>query len=318
MEALELGVSVGTFLPPFCAKSRLRTQQWHRLLLVKCGISNFHFLSFPPSPLPLRRFLNPVCGGPSRFERRRQRVPVPLPQPPPSRDDGRHGHVAEAGRWRQTAPVCQPGPPRRWLLRVKKIKRVSFERTPPTLPSPEARVKLTPLMVDDSETIDAPPPAAEPTAISKELWTSLNMTYIELFKNRMVETLMSVESMERDGQDGGGIYQTPKSSSIAKLYVIVDKIFKQLQVDYEKENRVIENFFLDAGCGAHLPGLMFAVGGYKSIGLEIDRMRCALARPLSFKMCWRKPLSGLILHYLTRISNKKATGRVSRYSIFGT
>ena len=102
------------------------------------------------------------------------------------------------------------------------------------------------------------------------------MTYTELFKYRKVETLMSVESTERDGQDGGGIYQTPKSSSIAKLYVIVHKIFKQLQVDYEKENRVIEKIFLD-GCGAHLPGLMFAIGGYKSIGLEIDRMRCALA-----------------------------------------
>ena len=104
------------------------------------------------------------------------------------------------------------------------------------------------------------------------------MTYTELFKYRKVETLMSVESTERDGQDGGGIYQTPKSSSIiAKLYVIVHKIFKQLQVDYEKENHVIEKIFLDAGCGAHLPGLMFAIGGYKSIGLEIDRMRCALA-----------------------------------------
>ena len=69
------------------------------------------------------------------------------------------------------------------------------------------------------------------------------MTYTELFKNRKVETLMSVESTERDGQDGGGIYQTPKSSSIAKLYVIVHKIFKQLQVDYEKENHVIEKIF---------------------------------------------------------------------------
>jgi hypothetical protein len=34
-----------------------------------------------------------------------------------------------------------------------------------------------------------------------------------------------------------------------------------LKVDYEKENRVIEKIFLDAGCGAHLPGLMFAIGG---------------------------------------------------------
>jgi hypothetical protein len=34
-----------------------------------------------------------------------------------------------------------------------------------------------------------------------------------------------------------------------------------LKVDYEKENRVIEKNFLDAGCGAHLPGLMFTIGG---------------------------------------------------------
>ena len=58
---------------------------------------------------------------------------------------------------------------------------------------------------------------------------------------------MSVDSTEKDGQDEGGIYQTPLSSSIAKLYVIVDKIFKQLQVDYEKVKRVIEKIFLDAG-----------------------------------------------------------------------
>jgi hypothetical protein len=35
---------------------------------------------------------------------------------------------------------------------------------------------------------------------------------------------------------------------------------------------------IDAGAGMHIPGVLFAaVGGYHSIGLEINETRCALA-----------------------------------------
>lgn len=88
------------------------------------------------------------------------------------------------------------------------------------------------------------------------------------------EDMMSVPSTGHDGQDGGGVYQTGRSGDIANLINIIEPIFKRLQQDFP----TIKKIFLDAGCGQHKPGVQFALEGeYRSIGLEIDTARCALA-----------------------------------------
>jgi hypothetical protein len=88
------------------------------------------------------------------------------------------------------------------------------------------------------------------------------------------EDMMSVPSTGHDGQDGGGVYQTGRSGDIANLIKIIEPIFKRLQQDFP----TIKKIFLDAGCGQHKPGVQFALEGeYRSIGLEIDTARCALA-----------------------------------------
>ena len=82
--------------------------------------------------------------------------------------------------------------------------------------------------------------------------------------------------------------------------------------EMQNEYSSIEKFFLDAGCGAHLPGILFALGGFKSIGLEIDRLRCALAADILRQVLTNDPDLALALF------NKdiKDPGNWSRVSVF--
>jgi hypothetical protein len=126
------------------------------------------------------------------------------------------------------------------------------------------------------------------------------------------EDMMSVPSTGHDGQDGGGVYQTGRSGDIANLIKIIEPIFKRLQQDFP----TIKKIFLDAGCGQHKPGVQFALEGeYRSIGLEIDTARCAMAAHF-LQTYWENTLF-LKLHYSTRILQYQAIGRRWLFSIFG-
>jgi hypothetical protein len=127
------------------------------------------------------------------------------------------------------------------------------------------------------------------------------------------EDMMSVPSTGHDGQDGGGVYQTGRSTNIAPLIKIVEPIFEKLQ----QELPSIKKIFHDAGCGYHLPGVQFAIeGGYLSIGLEIDTARCAMAAHF-LQTYWENTLF-LKLHYSMRILQYQAIGWRWLFSIFGT
>lgn len=92
------------------------------------------------------------------------------------------------------------------------------------------------------------------------------------------EMLMSVSSTGKNGEDGGGVYQTPRPAHIVNLMAKIYPHVCSVLDDYPNLGREQSVTMIDAGAGMHIPGVLFAtLGGYHSIGLEIDETRCALA-----------------------------------------
>ena len=92
-----------------------------------------------------------------------------------------------------------------------------------------------------------------------------------------MESLMSVPSTGKFGEGEGGVYQTPKPTQILKLLTKIHPHVSSILNDFPhlKESSVA---MIDAGAGMHIPGVLGAVlGGYQSIGLEIDENRTAIA-----------------------------------------
>ena len=92
-----------------------------------------------------------------------------------------------------------------------------------------------------------------------------------------MELLMSVPSTGKFGEGEGGVYQTPKPTLLLKLLIKIHPHVSSILNDFPhlKESSVA---MIDAGAGMHIPGVLGAVlGGYQSIGLEIDENRTAIA-----------------------------------------
>jgi hypothetical protein len=79
------------------------------------------------------------------------------------------------------------------------------------------------------------------------------------------------------GEGGGGVYQTPKPTHIVKLLTKIYLHMCSVLDDFPHLTREPSVTMIDAGAGMHILGVLFAaLGGYHSIGLEIDETRCAL------------------------------------------
>ena len=92
-----------------------------------------------------------------------------------------------------------------------------------------------------------------------------------------MESLMLVPSTGKFGEGEGGVYQTPKPTQILKLLTKIHPHVSSILNDFPhlKESSVA---MIDAGASMHIPGVLGAVlGGYQSIGLEIDENRTAIA-----------------------------------------
>ena len=92
-----------------------------------------------------------------------------------------------------------------------------------------------------------------------------------------MKSLMSVPSTGKFGEGEGGVYQTPRPSHLLILLTKIHPHVSSILNDFPhlKESSVT---MIDAGAGMHIPGVVGAVlGGYQSIGLEIDENRTAIA-----------------------------------------
>jgi hypothetical protein len=154
----------------------------------------------------------------------------------------------------------------------------------------------TPAMVD-SQNINHPPFVAmdcddenvipDATSVSTTMTTeedesdpnSQNIqAVIKLIKkhSKNTEDLMHVPSTGSNGEDSGGLYQTPRPSHLCELLLKIWPYMDEIINDFSLENKPLH--MLDAGAGMHFPGVVFAMlGGFHSIGLEIDTTRCAMA-----------------------------------------
>jgi len=91
-----------------------------------------------------------------------------------------------------------------------------------------------------------------------------------------MESLMSVPSAGKFGEGECGVYQTPRPSNVLILLTKIHPHVSSILNDFPhlKESSVA---MIDAGAGMHIPGVLGAVlGGYQSIGLEIDENRTAI------------------------------------------
>jgi hypothetical protein len=101
---------------------------------------------------------------------------------------------------------------------------------------------------------------------------------IKLIKkhSKNTEDLMHVPSTGSNGEDLGSLYQTPRPSHLCELLLKIWPYIVKIINDFSLENKPLR--MLDAGAGMHFPGVGFAMlGGFHSIGLEINTTRCAMA-----------------------------------------
>jgi hypothetical protein len=129
--------------------------------------------------------------------------------------------------------------------------------------------------------------SADATSVSTIMTTKENeidsnshkiQAVIKLIKkhSKNTEDLMHVPSTGSNGEDSGGLYQTPRPSHLCELLVKIWPYMDEIINDFSLENKPL--CMLDAGAGMHFPGVVFAMlGGFHSIGLEIDTTRCAMA-----------------------------------------
>ena len=149
-------------------------------------------------------------------------------------------------------------------------------------------VKPTASEQDIQQILNPPHPAFFPTGRSNTFDSCpvVNCTASELdFKETLkkpttcwknMESLMSVPSTGKFGEGEGGVYQTPKPTLLLKLLIKIHPHVSSILNDFPhlKESSVA---MIDAGAGMHIPGVLGAVlGGYQSIGLEIDENRTAI------------------------------------------
>jgi hypothetical protein len=154
----------------------------------------------------------------------------------------------------------------------------------------------TPAMID-SHNIDLPPFAAMDRDVENVIpdapSVSTTMTaeedesnpdsqniqaVIKLIKkhSKNTEDLMHVPSTGSNGEDLGGLYQAPRPSHLCELLLKIWPYMDEIINDFSLKNKPLR--MLDAGAGMHFPGVVFAMlGGFHSIGLEIDTTRCAMA-----------------------------------------
>ena len=108
--------------------------------------------------------------------------------------------------------------------------------------------------------------------------------------------LMSVPSTGENGEEGGGIYQTPRPAHLVNLIAAIYPHVCKLLNDFPDVARDPSVTMIDAGAGMCIPCTLFAaLGGYHSIGLEIDKTRCALAADFLHDVVTYFPKSTLAL-----------------------
>jgi hypothetical protein len=92
-----------------------------------------------------------------------------------------------------------------------------------------------------------------------------------------MESLMLVPSTGKFREGEGGVYQTPRPAHLVHLLTKIHPYVTSILNDFPdlKKSSVT---MIDAGAGMHIPVVLGAVlGGYRSIGLEIDENRTAIA-----------------------------------------
>lgn len=110
------------------------------------------------------------------------------------------------------------------------------------------------------------------------------------------EMLMSVPSTGENGEEGGGIYQTPRPAHLVNLIAAIYPHVCKLLNDFPDVAREPSVTMIDAGAGMCIPCTLFAaLGGYHSIGLEIEKTRCALAADFLHDVVTYFPKSTLAL-----------------------
>lgn len=108
-----------------------------------------------------------------------------------------------------------------------------------------------------------------------------------------LEDMMSIPSLEKS--DSGGTYQTATSSSLIGLLRKIQHHVVSFQNEFPalKQSPVV---MLDAGAGMHIPGVLFAIlGRFNSIGIEIDKNRCALAAHFLSRLMEKYPYINISL-----------------------